>query len=261
MSDKDLYQVLGVARSATADQIKSAYRELVKRHHPDLFPASAEKAAATERLRLINEAYAVLGNGAKRRRYDDSLTPKAAPRRRPTAERSRRRTAPPHRPVKPAAKLRKVTRIRLRFTKKSAALCAAAALLTGAVVLGSRSEPTLVPTWTLFEKLEISAGSGISAGGNANSGWVALAQFAALSECASVLKQKVRADEREGSRAVFDEKHGAMAITVYVQKEQTPTGDSANAAAKRVRNLECRSTPRLSMESWFRRLLNRLSFD
>jgi curved DNA-binding protein CbpA len=259
MSDKDPYQVLGVPRSATADQIKSAYRELVKRHHPDLVSASTEKAAATEKLRLINEAYAVLGNAAKRRRYDESSIPKATPRR-PAAARSRRRTAPPHRPVKPVAKPRKVPRLRFGLTKRAAAYCTGGAMVIGLLAYGSKTEPTLVPAWTLFEKLEFSASSGISAGGNAERGWVGLSQFASMSECAGVLREKVRADEREGSRAVFDEKNGAMAITVHVQKEQAPGGESGNAAAKRVRNLECRSTPRIAMESWFRRLLNRLSF-
>jgi hypothetical protein len=133
-------------------------------------------------------------------------------------------------------------------------------MMIGLLAYGLKPEPTLVPAWTLFEKLEFSASSGISAGGNAERGWVGVSQFASMSECAGVLREKVRADEREGSRAVFDEKNGAMAITVHVPKEQASGGESANAAAKRVRNLECRATPRVAMESWFRRLLNRLSF-
>jgi curved DNA-binding protein len=66
---RDYYEVLGVPRTATADEIKRAYRQLARKHHPDLKPAS-EKAAAAERFKEINEAYEVLGDPDKRARYD-----------------------------------------------------------------------------------------------------------------------------------------------------------------------------------------------
>jgi curved DNA-binding protein len=66
---RDYYEVLGVPRTATADEVKRAYRQLARKHHPDLKPAS-EKAGAAERFKEINEAYEVLGDPDKRARYD-----------------------------------------------------------------------------------------------------------------------------------------------------------------------------------------------
>jgi molecular chaperone DnaJ len=63
----DLYEVLGVARDATADQIKSAYRKLALNHHPDRNPGNAE---AEQRFREAAEAYSVLSDPEKRARYD-----------------------------------------------------------------------------------------------------------------------------------------------------------------------------------------------
>ncbi len=76
MSEANFYQILGVGPSASAREIKSTYRELVKRYHPDLFPAAGAKAGATEKLRQINEAYAVLGNPKRRRDYDQRFIQK-----------------------------------------------------------------------------------------------------------------------------------------------------------------------------------------
>jgi curved DNA-binding protein len=66
---KDYYEVLGVPRTATADDIKRAYRRLARKHHPDLQPA-AERARAAERFKEINEAYEVLSDADKRARYE-----------------------------------------------------------------------------------------------------------------------------------------------------------------------------------------------
>jgi hypothetical protein len=77
MAGPDFYKILGVSRSATPDEIKSAHRELVKTFHPDLFFTSTEKARANKRLQQINEAYATLSNAGRRRQYDISSSASA----------------------------------------------------------------------------------------------------------------------------------------------------------------------------------------
>jgi curved DNA-binding protein len=66
---RDYYEVLGVPRTASAGEIKSAYRRLARKMHPDLQPAS-ERAKASETFKEINEAYEVLKDPKKRAKYD-----------------------------------------------------------------------------------------------------------------------------------------------------------------------------------------------
>jgi DnaJ-class molecular chaperone len=68
MKYKDYYEVLGVPKSAPEKDIKSAYRKLARKWHPDANPDSAK--AAEERFKEISEAYEVLGDPDKRRKYD-----------------------------------------------------------------------------------------------------------------------------------------------------------------------------------------------
>ncbi len=71
MDYKDYYSILGIARNADGEEIRSAYRRMARIHHPDVNP---DKAAATERFKDINEAYTVLSDQDKRRRYDQINT-------------------------------------------------------------------------------------------------------------------------------------------------------------------------------------------
>jgi len=67
MEYKDYYQTLGVKRDADAKEIKRAFRRLARQHHPDVNPGNK---AAEERFKEINEAYEVLSDADKRRKYD-----------------------------------------------------------------------------------------------------------------------------------------------------------------------------------------------
>jgi curved DNA-binding protein len=66
---RDYYETLGVSKTASADDLKSAFRKLARKHHPDLAKPK-EKAAAEERFKQINEAYEVLSDPEKRAKYD-----------------------------------------------------------------------------------------------------------------------------------------------------------------------------------------------
>src|SRR5438046_6773133 len=67
MAKRDYYEILGVPRTASADEIKKAHRKLVRKFHPDVNKNNKE---AEERFKEVQEAYDVLSEPGKRRNYD-----------------------------------------------------------------------------------------------------------------------------------------------------------------------------------------------
>lgn len=285
MAEADFYQILGVKRSATADEIRSAFRELVKKYHPDLFATAAEKQQATERLRLVNEAYAVLGNPQRRREYDQKTAHEPTPPRSPPPRRNR---STARRGAKTAAspRRRKIHIDWSYLSKKPVryALAAAAAVLL--LIYATRPQPRWTVGWILVENVEISSLADASPSPRSAQNWSPVAQFDSAPECAAALKKQVREDEREGSKAVFDERNGMMAITVQVRKAAAAAGSAkaggssesavvndagstpeqvqeaerafSNGAVRRVRNIECRAARRLETSSWAQRAWRQL---
>src|SRR5512136_547833 len=66
MTNRDYYEILGIPRNASTDDIKSAFRKLARQYHPDV----SKEPDAEERFKEINEAYGVLSDPQKRARYD-----------------------------------------------------------------------------------------------------------------------------------------------------------------------------------------------
>jgi molecular chaperone DnaJ len=67
--EKDFYKVLGVSKTAEADEIKKAYRKLARQYHPD---SNSGDAKAEARFKEVSEAYDVLGDAKKRKEYDEA---------------------------------------------------------------------------------------------------------------------------------------------------------------------------------------------
>jgi molecular chaperone DnaJ len=70
VSKRDYYDILGVDRNVSDDDLKKAYRKLARQHHPDLHAGDQQKKSAEEKFKEINEAYETLSDQERRKRYD-----------------------------------------------------------------------------------------------------------------------------------------------------------------------------------------------
>ncbi len=68
MPERDLYEIIGVSRSASAEEIKKAYRRLAKKYHPDVNPGNKQ---AEEKFKEVTAAFEVLSDGKRRKLYDE----------------------------------------------------------------------------------------------------------------------------------------------------------------------------------------------
>lgn len=254
MADMDYYRVLGVSPSATGKQIKSAYRRLVKKYHPDLFATPEDKARATARFHQINRAYAVLGD-AKRRSYYDEIRPQNAANVKPGPAAAARRSNPARQPVaKPGTLLwrsvvQSLAQVRVsarivfsvkpaaaRLTKSVNQLAARishaaftrpplhkAAFIFGSfaviwVLISLWKKPDAATSWALLENTVVEPLRPISPSFH-EPNWTIVAYHPSRSHCGTALKERVNVDEQQGAKAFFDQLDGLAAITVRVKTE------------------------------------------
>ncbi|HWO41416.1 MAG TPA: J domain-containing protein [Candidatus Eisenbacteria bacterium] len=312
MAEPNFYELLGVAPTASLDEIKSAYRELVKRHHPDLFSNERDKNRANEKLLRINQAYAVLGDPARRREYDERRAARAEPRRRAAAPTPPRKPAASAR-ARPSGRSSVRTRTGLRWQSplrnprvvsvlSKAALSRRTILLLVAIAAGAlllnatREQPQAVLAWTLLSETLVEPSAGASEVKPEARRWNAEGRYRSKLECSSALKERIKSDERQGGRAIFDERLGTIAITVHVRDEEalareyfeaglkgagnSSSGERAvderellrqateqarefirrNGLTKRVISYECRPVQVIERNSWLVRKLRELGF-
>ena len=70
VAKRNYYDILGVEKTVSDDELKKAYRKLARQHHPDLQSGDHQKKAAEEKFKEVNEAYETLSDQEKRKRYD-----------------------------------------------------------------------------------------------------------------------------------------------------------------------------------------------
>jgi hypothetical protein len=275
MSEPDYYQIFGLPPSASAEEIRAAHRELVKRYHPDIYWTSDDKARATEKLRTVNEAYAVLGNPRRRKQYDDDRAAAAAARSAAAtaAQRTVHRPRVQQRPVRMgratssprtrvpdwAVQLRQLYQdAKKAFTIRRLAGTALVLVLCVAAAYSLSRPPPITPAWVLWQQTEIEP-AGVSSFGQAQ-GWEQVGSFAVRVACVESLKNRVKRDQNEGSQAIVDEVNASVAITVLVsrvdpQVKSTEAPNGPPKIVKRVRNYECRAVQVRRPDSWLRRKL------
>ena len=269
MSPPDFYTTFGISPSASQEEIRAAHRELVKRYHPDIYSTSEDKARATEKLQAINEAYAVLGNTELRRQYDAKRVEQlrreqSVAQHRPAHARRERSTPRFKTPTRLARSRRKPHWKKKKYlTWPRLAGAVAAATLFAVTTYLVTGEPEVLAAWVLLQRTEVEpAASAPPAGAR---GWEQLGRFGVRAECARVLKTHVRADQEQGSQAVFDENIGTLAITVLLSEIDSPPGGNELLAGekritKRVRHYECRTVQVRQPDFWLRRILRQSGF-
>jgi hypothetical protein len=288
MAEPDFYKILGVSPSANADVIKSAYRDLVKKYHPDLFHTSAEKTRATDKLQQINEAYAVLGDAERRREYDERRVREAA-----TVKTASTRTAPTSRPRRPKRAEAEPKKRRGYSVYAKLAASIIAVIVIAFLVNAVWHEPQPVTVWVLFEKTAFEPPRRAAGPKAKGLNWRPSGRYSSRSECAGGLRKLVQRDQEEGSQAILDESDGTMAITVQITDQEAlaqkyldaklrggggnesvdhealkqQAHDEArefvrrNGVSKRVRNYECRYIQLPRPDSWLRRKLRQTGLN
>jgi len=73
MNNTEYYEILGVEKNSTQEEIKSAYRKMAKQHHPDSVTDPEKKKVCEEKFKKISEAHSVLSDSQKRERYDNGF--------------------------------------------------------------------------------------------------------------------------------------------------------------------------------------------
>jgi DnaJ domain len=349
MAGPDFYTILGVSRTASPDEIKSAHRELVKKFHPDLFPGASQKARANKKLQQINEAYAILSNPERRRLYDSrypqraTVVDPARSARERRASRSFRR--PPVVPVwenlarRANEKFKQITKTVSSLAKKavnvysdlsreirtakqvaaseSAADSRQSRTATGkawnfvrrwsrqfsvkvtTAILGIMilvlilravwEQPETTIEWTLLQSTVVDPprdNPGVKPG---ERNWSPLGYHRSKAQCVESLKQRLAVDQQGGSRVFFDERTGAIAMTIYGKTEAALTEEFLRAKLKqpdaagldpqvlekqareeaqeairkdgftqRVNHYQCRETQVVQPDSWLRSRLKQI---
>jgi curved DNA-binding protein CbpA len=292
MAESNPYKILNVSRGASAAEIKAAHRKLVKKYHPDLFSTTAEKEQATANLQQINRAYAILANSERRREYDEDHSQK--PRTVQPVKRTRRTVRAPSRPARKAFARKVFAQPPWQFGAYSRWGAGIFGVIVLALVVHAFTyQPEAATAWMLLQRTNVESSLNPSQNNSTSEPWMVLRRSGSRAECSNELKEMVKNDEREGSKAIVDEQGGALAITVYIKDEATlareylgaklkqsrdaverpPEEEGAlrqqaneqakefirkNGISKRTKHYECRATQIRERESWFRRQLRRV---